>query len=272
MKLGVIGLGNMGAALVRGFLTKRKDLASSVYLHDRNSEKMSVISADFPDVNLCWSVQEVWNQVDVLVLAVKPQGVCSLLRSLPDNQISRDYPTIVSVAASVSIETMAECLASGTGILRAMPNTPCKCQRGIIAYDKNNNVPMQHEEFVKEFFLSCAQVFHVPEEKLDIITAISGSGPAYMYLMLEAMTECGEKHGLSSELALTLATETMLGAAQMVKSSDDSPAQLRKEVTSPHGTTQAGLKALENAGFSESIHSAVDAAYQRALELKRENR
>ncbi len=261
----------MGGALVRGFLTKRKDLASIVYLYDRNLEKMAVIAADFPAVTLCRSVQEVWCQVDVLVLAVKPQGVCPLIQGLPDRRISGDYPTIVSVAASVSIETMSAYLPSGTGILRAMPNTPCKCQMGIIAYDSNCNVPLKHEEFVKEFFLSCAQVFHVPEEKLDIITAISGSGPAYMYLMLETLTECGEKHGLSSELALTLATETMLGAAQMVKLSDVSPAQLRKEVTSPHGTTQAGLNALENAGFRESLGSAVDAAYQRALELKRDN-
>lgn len=271
MKLGVIGLGNMGAALVRGFLTKRKDLASIVYLHDRNREKISAISEDFLEVIRCQTVQEVWSQVDVLVLAVKPQSVCPLLRGLPDRRISGDYPTIVSVAASVSIETIEKYLPSGTGVLRAMPNTPCKCQKGIIAYDKNNHVSMKHEEFVKEFFSSCAQVFQVPEEKLDIITAISGSGPAYMYVMLEALMECGRKHGLTSELALTLATETMLGAAQMVKTNEEHPAQLRREVTSPNGTTQAGLQALEKAGFSESLYSAVEAAYHRAIELGREN-
>lgn len=207
-------------------------------------------------------------QSDVILLCVKPKDACNVIASVAREL---DGKLLVSIAAGVTIGAMQSSAGAGCRVVRVMPNTPVMVGRGASAYACGSGVTDSDATIVQTIFGSAGRAFRVEESMLDAVTGLSGSGPAYVYLFIEALAEGGVAAGLPRELALDLAVQTVAGAAQMVESTKMSPSQLRDMVTSPGGTTLAGLAALDRAGFADTVKRAVDAATLRSQELGRGN-
>ena len=174
---------------------------------------------------------------------------------------------VVSIAAGVTLARLAASLPPSQRIVRVMPNTPCLIGRGASAYSLGPNAKPQDGQLVGELLSAVGVAHQVPENLLDAVTGLSGSGPAFAYTMIEVLSEGGVKMGLPTALAADLAARTVAGAAEMVLASGETPAVLRDRVTSPGGTTLAGLKAMEEAGFQAAVLAAVTAATHRSVEL-----
>jgi pyrroline-5-carboxylate reductase len=174
---------------------------------------------------------------------------------------------IVSIAAGISLKTLADGLGSGCRIIRVMPNTPCLVGCGASAYSRGPHATEQDAQLVQRLLSNVGTAVEVPEKLLDAVTGLSGSGPAYVYQIIEALSDGGVRMGLPRETATRLAAQTVLGAAQMVLSTGQHPGALKDAVTSPGGTTIAGLHALERGGLRGTLMDAVEAATQRAKEL-----
>jgi pyrroline-5-carboxylate reductase len=206
---------------------------------------------------------------NVVILAVKPQQMADALSEMI-SALQRDA-LIVSIAAGVTLDRMAAGLPAGQRIVRVMPNTPCLIGRGASAYSLGQHANAGDGQLVAKLLSSVGAAYELPETLLDAVTGLSGSGPAFVYSMIEALSEGGAAAGLPPELAAELATRTVAGAAEMVLQTGESPAVLRDRVTSPGGTTQAGLAVLAERGFREAVIEAVKAATQRSAELGRSN-
>lgn len=201
----------------------------------------------------------------VIVIAVKPNDVAAVLASIKDDLTPQHL--IVSIAAGVTIATLASHTPAGTRIVRVMPNTPCLVQQVAAGVAKGPEATDADQALVISLFSAMGTALAVPEDKLDAVTGLSGSGPAYGYLAIEALADGGVRAGLPRAVALQLAAQTMLGAATMVLSTGKHPGQLKDEVCSPGGTTIAGVHALETAGFRAALMNAVVAASTRSAEL-----
>jgi pyrroline-5-carboxylate reductase len=202
---------------------------------------------------------------DVVILAVKPQVMQQALAEVREH-VRRDA-LVVSIAAGVTIAKLAAGLAAGQRIVRVMPNTPCLIGRGASAYALGPTATEDDGRLVAQLLSAVGVAQEVPESQLDAVTGLSGSGPAYVYRLIEVLTEGGLEVGLPAELAATLAVHTVAGAAEMVLATREAPAKLREQVTSPNGTTLAGLQAMEENGFQNAVLSAVRAATLRSAEL-----
>jgi pyrroline-5-carboxylate reductase len=203
----------------------------------------------------------------ILLIAVKPQHVASVMKELSGNL--SDDQTVVSIAAGISIETLTRGL-SHTSIIRVMPNTPAKIGAGMSVWTATPSVPTNVKLMVSQLLKSLgAEMYVTDEEQIDTATAISGSGPAYLFMFAEALTDAGIKIGMTEKTATVLTVETILGAARMLAETGTNAKTLRQMVTSPGGTTAEALKVFENEGFGLTIGSAVNAAYRRAKELGR---
>jgi pyrroline-5-carboxylate reductase len=202
---------------------------------------------------------------DVVILAVKPQMMQTALGQL--RGVVRSDALVVSIAAGVTIEKLAAGFAPGQRIVRVMPNTPCLVGRGASAYALGPGATADDGKLVAKLLSAVGVAFEVPESQLDAVTGLSGSGPAYVYTMIELLAQGGEAVGLPADLAAKLAVQTVAGAAEMVLTTGETPALLRAQVTSPNGTTLAGLKALEENAFDRAVIAAVRAATERSIEL-----
>ncbi len=265
MKTGFIGLGKMGGALLRGMLSSGSVAADKVWVCDRHPENIRALQSEFPGVHEALTEADAAAKVDVLVLAVKPKGICPLLGRL--NEALTRWPLTISVAAAVKLADM-EAAAPSAGIIRAMPNTPCLAQAGVIAYSPGCKTTPQDEEKLCALFSGCGMTLKVAEADMNAVSAISGCGPAYMFTALDALADAGVAMGLPRATALQLAAATMAGSAQMLSATGQHPMALRDAVTSPGGTTIAALNALDECGFRYAWISAVKAAVARAKEME----
>lgn len=205
---------------------------------------------------------------DVVVLGVKPVGIADMCRSIAP---ALDPTTVVvSVAAAVTIDTMEAALPKGQPLVRSMPNTPLKVRRGAVGISAGSHVTDSQLNAAREVFAGAGTVVVVPEEQLDAVSAVSGSGPAYAFYLAEAMAAAGVELGLDPELSMTLARETVAGAGIMLSEQDADPAVLRRKVTSPNGTTERAIAAFDEAGLPKIIARGAAAAAERAAELSRE--
>ncbi len=206
---------------------------------------------------------------DVVVLAVKPQvlpGVLEALRNTGDTAL-RD-PLWISIAAGVSLDSLGRALPTGARVIRTMPNTPAQVNAGATAFVANAAATESDRTLTKTLFESVGIVWEAPQESLlDAVTGLSGSGPGYVFVFLEALGDAGVRAGLPRDAAYRLAAQTVLGSAQLVLESGRHPADLKDQVTSPGGTTIAGLGELEAAGFRAAVGRAVAAAVDRSREL-----
>lgn len=204
---------------------------------------------------------------DVVVLAVKPKDVAGVCRDLTETLAPGAL--VVSVAAGITTAYLADRLPTGTRVVRVMPNTPATIGRGIAALSAGGAATETDLDVVADLLAGTGETVRVPEDQQDVVTAVSGSGPAYVFYLLEAMRDAGVAGGLDAELALRLARHTVAGAAELALASDDDPVVLRERVTSPGGTTLAAITELDERGVRDAVGHAARKAWELAAELGR---
>lgn len=258
----LLGCGKMGSAMLEGWLARGLP-PSSVHVIDPSPSDW----LQGTGVNLNGETPA---DPALVLVAVKPQMMSD---ALPQLQPAAGGPTLfVSVAAGVSLQRYEVMLGAATPIIRAMPNTPAAVGKGITAIAGNAQVTEKHLQTAEDLLSAVGEVVRLEDEtQMDAVTGISGSGPAYVFHMIEAMAAAGEAEGLTPDLALALARATVAGAGALAQESGEDPGQLRKNVTSPNGTTQAGLEVLmkDEGGLSQLIRETVHAAAERSRELGR---
>jgi pyrroline-5-carboxylate reductase len=261
---GFIGAGKMATALIRGMLRSGVAGTATIAASDPLESARSGLAAD-TGIRVYEANAPVVERSDVLVLAVKPQTMPQVLSQL--RPLLGPGHLVVSIAAGVSIATLIEALGPDRRIVRVMPNTPALLGEGASAYALGPGVPAADEAVMKAFLSSVGRAVQVPETMLDAVTGLSGSGPAFVYLMIEALADGGVRVGLPRDIATMLAAQTVLGGARMVLETGLHPGVLKDQVASPGGTTIAGLHALERAGVRGALIDAVEAATRRSAEL-----
>ncbi|MGH2414593.1 MAG: pyrroline-5-carboxylate reductase, partial [Microcystaceae cyanobacterium] len=203
---------------------------------------------------------------EVLLLAIKPQVLDAVIADLATEKLSDRNPVVISIVAGVTLQHL-EAAFPEQPVIRAMPNTPATVGAAMTAIASGTKVTEDHFSLAKSIFEAVGQVVEVPESMMDAVTGLSGSGPAYVAMLIEALTDGGVAAGLPRGIAAQLALQTVLGTAQLMQASGLHPAQLKDRVTSPGGTTIAGVAELEKAGFRSAVIEAVRAAYRRSQEL-----
>ena len=265
LRVGFVGAGRMATALARGLITSGFAPADAIAACDVLPEACTRF-ADETGVRST-TAADVWAQSAVVVLAVKPQQISEVL------DVGRDYVSadhlVVSVVAGVCLQTIAEALGLDRRLVRVMPNTPCLIGAGASAYALGRRATEADAALVERMLSTVGIAVQVPEKLLDAVTGLSGSGPAYVYQFIEALSDGGVRMGLPREIATRLAAQTVLGAARMVLETGQHPAALKDAVASPGGTTIAGLHALEQGAMRASLINAVEAATRRSQELGR---
>lgn len=262
--LAFIGIGVMGEAMIRGLLARDVVSASSIIASDPVSPRLDAIAEQY-GVRSSRSNADAVEAADLVVLSIKPQ---SLARVLPEVKGRlRDDALLMSILAGVSIRTLAEG-AGHRALVRAMPNTPARIGEGISVWTETTEVTDQQRAGAREVLAALGQEIHVDnEEYLDMATALSGSGPGYVFLFLEAMIDAGVHMGFPRRVAEQLVLQTVRGSVEYTEQSGLHPAQLRNQVTSPGGTTAAALYHMEKGGLRTVISRGIWSAYQRAIEL-----
>jgi len=264
LRWGFIGAGKMASALIRGMISAGVASTESITACDP-IESVRNFVAEETGITVFATNEEVAAQSDVLVLAIKPQSVAEVLSVL--GKVVGEQHLIISIVAGVSIKTLTEGLGSNPRLVRVMPNTPALVGEGASAYCLAPETRESDGEVVRLFLESVGRVVRVPESQLDAVTGLSGSGPAFVYTIIEALSDGGVRVGLPRDVATTLAAQTVLGAARMVLETGLHTGALKDQVTSPGGTTIAGIHALERGAIRATLIDAVQAATQRSSEL-----
>ncbi|MEX5576132.1 pyrroline-5-carboxylate reductase [Pseudomonas lijiangensis] len=262
-RIAFVGAGNMAASLIGGLRAQGVE-AALIRASDPGAETRERIATEH-GITVVADNAEAIDGADVVLLAVKPQmmkAVCEALRpSLKPQQL------IVSIAAGITCASMTQWLGESP-IVRCMPNTPALLRQGVSGLYATDKVSAAQREQAEQLLSAVGIAVWLDEEKqLDAVTAVSGSGPAYFFLMIEAMTAAGVKLGLPEDVAKKLTLQTALGAALMATGSDVDAAELRRRVTSPAGTTEAAIKAFQAGGFEALVETALSAADNRSAEL-----
>ena len=263
MNLGIIGCGKMGSALVKGAIRENAIDGQKVMVIDLIPELAQKLSKDI-GATIAETNDELIENSDAILLCVKPQDMFSLTNSFTKERSSKLF---ISIAAGIKIDDLEKSFKSDDRIIRVMPNTPAMIGQGASAQSRSKNTTESDSQFVSNILNAVGIAIEVPEKQLDAVTGLSGSGPAYIYTVIEALADGGVLVGLPKEKALMLAAKTVIGAAEMVIKSDEHPAKLRDQVASPGGTTIAGLAALESGKLRSTLIEAVKAATQRSEEL-----
>jgi len=262
---GFIGAGNMAEALLRGiFDAGILRPARCIVTNRSNDERLARLSRTW-DVRTTRDKAFLLAESDAVLLAVKPHDMPAVLDEIAS--FVTPHHLIISVAAGVSTE-MIERRLGAVPVVRAMPNTSTAVRASATAIAAGRHAGPHHLAVVRQLFEAVGWVGAVPEPLFDVVTAVSGSGPAYVYVLAEALVDSGERAGLPRDVALALVAQTVLGAGKMLTEAGEAPTVLRARVTSPGGTTMAGLEALEEGGLRATVQAAVTAATHRARELR----
>lgn len=263
-KITCLGGGAMGEALISGLFRQGLVDASSVQVSDVNKERLLYLKNKF-GVSITKDNAEAVHSANIIILAVKPYVLPPLLKEIAS--VVGPEQTFISIAAGISIAQIEACLPKRIPVIRAIPNTPCLIGEGATALSAGQCATEEHIQDALAIFAATGQALQVPEELLDTVTGLSGSGPAYMYTLLEGFIDGAVRLGLPRDTAKVLIAQTMLGAAKMVLETGEHPAKLKDMVTTPGGTTMAGLFALEEGSVKALMMRAVADATQRAKEM-----
>lgn len=262
-RIGFIGAGQMAEALARAFIAQGVCRAEQIFATDVVGERKEVFrSFSTKPVD---SNAEVVKSADVIFIAVKPQYVSVVLREVRPHL--EDRHTVVSIAAGVTLQSLKDAAGEGVRLVRVMPNTPCLVGETAAAMCLGGKADDGDADLVRRLFEAVGKIYRVDEKLLSAVTGLSGSGPAYVFVMIEALADGGVRAGLPRDIAQQLAAQTVLGSAKMVLETGKHPGALKDMVTSPAGTTIAGVHELEKAGVRAAFINAVYSATQRADEL-----
>jgi pyrroline-5-carboxylate reductase len=264
LRIGFLGSGKMATALARGWIQ------SGLITPDRliGSDPLPAARQEFQQLTGVSAIVDNAAVVDasnVLILAVKPQSLPALMREI--RPLLKPDHLIVSIAAGITLQSLEETFGPQQRIIRVMPNTPCLIGAGASAFALGHHATPADGQLVQRLMDAVGRAFLLSEHLLDAVTGLSGSGPAFVYLVVEAMSDGGVRMGLPREVATTLAAQTVMGAARMVLETNEHTGALKDRVASPGGTTIAGLHALERGGVRGALMDAVEAATLRATEL-----
>lgn len=263
--IGFIGAGNMAASLIGG-LIEAGYAAEKIWASDLDNEKLNQLKQRYK-ININQDNKVIAKNVDVLVFAVKPQVMKQTAQDL-QAAIKNKKTLIITIAAGIRSDDFQHWLGGNQAIIRCMPNTPALIQCGATALYSNSHVSEPQKNLAESLLRSVGITVWVTEEsQLDIVTALSGSGPAYFFLIMESLEAAAIKLGLSAETAHLLTLQTTLGSAKMALESEHSLAELRKNVTSPGGTTERALQTLFSANIGSILHDTINAAKIRSAEL-----
>lgn len=264
--IGFLGAGNMAEAMIRGLVRGNHVSADRIAASDPRQERLDELRTEY-GIDVTTQNREVVQRCGLLVLSVKPQILDKVLREIGD-QI-KPGTLVVSIAAGVDTETIEEAVPEGVRVVRAMPNTPAMVGAGATAISAGKHASEADLATAKAMFDAVGITVQLDESLLDAVTGLSGSGPAYIFLILEALADAGVKVGLSRRNAQRLAAQTVMGSAKLLLETDEHPGRLKDMVTSPGGTAIAGLHTLEEGGLRTTLINAVETATKRARELGR---
>ncbi len=257
-KTGFVGCGNMASAIIKGIQNQKTLPAADIFVYDIDAEKCAAMG----DVNVCASISELAERAQVIFLCVKPNIVEAACR-----EIKETGRAVISIAAGVKAEKIAAMLPEGTRVMRIMPNTPMMLGMGAISIQTPNDLTADEKSFVYGILGGLGMLAEVRAHDMDAVTGVSGSGPAYVYLFIDAVAAAGEANGLDRKTAQELAVKTFEGACAMLRSAGKTPQQLIKDVCSPGGTTLEAMKVFEERDVRGIIDEAVSACVRRSKEL-----
>jgi pyrroline-5-carboxylate reductase len=263
-RLGVIGAGKMGAALIKGLIGAKVMSPDEILSADVDREALDRLRKETA-VTTTTDNRELARFSQTVLLAIKPDQVKPVLEGIKE-MITPSH-LIVSIAAGVPIRTIESALSSGCRVVRVMPNTPALVGAGASAFSPGTSATRQDAEQVRVLLTAVGIAVELPEKHLDAVTGLSGSGPAYVFMVIEALADGGVKMGLPRTVALQLAAQTVMGSARLLLETGRHPGELKDQVASPGGTTIAGLAALERNGLRAALIEAVESATRRSMEL-----
>lgn len=260
-RVGICGTGNMGQAIAAGIISSGLITGDNLFLYNRHREKAEQVALSAGGGTVLSSLQALAAQAELIILAVKPYAMPAVLAELR-NTVS-EGTVVLSVAAGVTLQRMAEGLGKTCKLIRSMPNTPALVGEGMTALTANASVTETEMEDVKTLFTSFGKAEVVEEAMMDAVCGLSGSGPAYVYLFIEALADGAVLEGMPRRQAYTFAAQTVLGAAKLVLESQKHPGELKDAVCSPGGTTIAAVKVLEERGLRAAVMAAVEASAEK---------
>ncbi len=262
--IGFIGAGNMANALIKGLTTSGTYSSAQLAVSDNDAERLNNTREMF-GLKGYGSNMKLVAASNVIVLAVKPQVIRVVLEEI--KSAIKEGHLIISIAAGIPIKMIQSVLGNDKPVIRVMPNTPALIQKGVSAIAAGQTVTSSHMDFAKKIFESAGKTIVIDEEMMDAVTALSGSGPGYLFSIMEYLAAAARKYGFDGKTSLLLVIQTVLGAAHLADESGLSLSSLREMVTSPGGTTAAALDFFEEKGLKEIIEGGIDAAYRRSIEL-----
>ncbi|WP_079505211.1 pyrroline-5-carboxylate reductase [Mesobacillus jeotgali] len=267
-KVAFLGAGSMAEAMISGVVKSGKMHTENVYVTNKSNEARLERLASRYGVKAMPQDELPYEDIDLFILAMKPKGAAGALAALKDK--IRPGQVVVSVLAGISTGFMEGNLKSGQQVVRVMPNTSSMIQESATAMSPGRYASNENVEDVKELLTSMGKVFRIEEGQMDIFTGLAGSGPAYFYYLMEHMERVGRENGMDEKVAREIIAQTILGAAKMIMEKDETPEVLRKNVTSPNGTTASGLNALSEYNGGTAIAQAVNQAAKRSREINEE--
>jgi pyrroline-5-carboxylate reductase len=262
-RVAVLGGGVMGGTIITALRVAGWP-ADKIIVADHGAVRAAALQ-ETHGIDAIQEIAPAVDGADIVIIAVKPQQAGEIMGDIADNL--REGAMVITVAAGLSSSFYEERLPAGTPVVRAMPNTPSIVARGVTGIAAGANASQDHLDLVAGMLSATGMVVAIEEEQIDALTSVSGSGPAYFYAMVEALTEAGVMQGLDRELSTALAAQTFIGAAHLLMETGDTPQTLRKRVSSPKGITIAALEAMQNAGLQGVIAAGANAAVARSREL-----
>lgn len=263
-KIVVIGGGKMGSIIAQGLISRKIISGKDITVTDVDADRLKFISSSM-GLQVSGDNKQTAKNADIVILAVKPQNMAQILKEIAGAVTKSKI--VISIAAGITTGFIEGCLAKGVRVVRVMPNTPALAGAAATAVAKGTNATAADINLARSIFDAVGMTVEVDEKLLDAVTGLSGSGPAYCFVIIEALSDAGVHMGLPRELALKLAAQTMFGSAKLCLEGSNHPAQLKDMVTSPAGTTAAGLQALEEGKIRATLIAAVEAATKRSKEL-----
>ena len=266
-RLGIIGAGNMGSAILKGIVAEGVVQQYQLTVCDRSQKKLDALRRELPEVTFCTDARQLTQSCDMLLLAVKPNVVRSVIDTIRPLLM---HKALISIAAGWTVDMLEEALrGTDTTFLRVMPNTPAMVGQGMTAICDDTSFTDEDFAFAKSLFEAIGRTAILPENVFDGVIAVSGSSPAYAYMMIEAMGDAAVREGVPRNVAYEMAAQSLLGSALMVLSTGQHPGKLKDDVCSPAGTTIDAVAVLEKAGFRGAVMDAMHACAEKSRAMSK---